>query len=276
MKKIWVSFLSIIAILSVWISFADILPNPSIPEEKCIMFDSVELENWRVVNFNLDWIYEEQANECVEYGIFYVLNYDNDIEDVTQENIEDRAEGIIMNRPSFTRIGVYPTRHEYIYKIVVNGSGSYEAKLIGENEITLREEDSNYIEKDDTINNEIKNTETIIVDFTSFIKNWVRTVFLETLLLFLIAKLCRKSWTIKNRKIIVTWILASTLTLPLLRFVLPMFFSNYWVYVIFWEIFVTVIEVFIIKYSLKIERKMAILASVACNLCSFLFWLIIF
>ena len=111
---------------------------------------------------------------------------------------------------------------------------------------------------------------------TQFIKDWVRTVLIETLLLFLIAKLCRKSWDIKNRKIFVVWILASTVTLPLLRFVLPIFFSNYRIYVIFWEVLVTAIEVFIIKYSLKIDRKMAIFASVACNLCSFLIWLFIF
>jgi hypothetical protein len=55
-----------------------------------------------------------------------------------------------------------------------------------------------------------------------------------------------------------------------------MFFSNYLLYVIIWEILVTVIETFIIKYSLKIERKMAIFTSIICNLCSFIVWLFIF
>ncbi len=105
---------------------------------------------------------------------------------------------------------------------------------------------------------------------------WIITILVETMILFLIVKICRRSWSIKNRKIIVTWILASTVTLPLLWFVLPIFFSNYWVYVIFGEILVTAIEVFIIKYSLKVERKMAMFASVICNLCSFLFWLLVF
>jgi hypothetical protein len=105
---------------------------------------------------------------------------------------------------------------------------------------------------------------------------WIITILVETMVLFLIVKICRRSWSIKNRKIIVTWILASTVTLPLLWFVLPIFFNNYWVYVIFGEILVTAIEVFIIKYSLKVERKMAIFASIVCNLCSFLFWLLVF
>lgn len=269
MKNFRVPFLSLIAILSVWISFADIL-NPSIPEEKCIMFDSVELENWRVVNLNKDWkmIYEEQANECVERGTFYVLNYNIDIKDISVENIKDRAEKIIMNRPGLNVLYSSPTRHEFIYKIVLNGSGLYEAQCIEQNIINLRKESEE--ENNNTIGSENK-----IEKFKDFVIARFFTVLIETIILFLIAKLCRKSWTIKNRKIIVTWILASTLTLPLLRFVLPMFFSNYWVYVISWEILVTIIETFIIKYSLKIERKMAILASIVCNLCSFLFWLII-
>jgi hypothetical protein len=72
--------------------------------------------------------------------------------------------------------------------------------------------------------------------------------------------------------LILTWILASTITLPLLRFVLPLFIKDGVEYMVIWELLVTIIEVFIIKYWLKISRWKAILASVVCNLCSFLIW----
>ena len=295
-KKVWFSLL--LGILFVWVSFADILPDPTIPEEKCIMFDSVDVGNWRVISFNkkLGKIREERAKECLSDEIisdngfvihnepsvwksnieFYMLDYDIDVDDISVDNIGDKAEKILINRwkqPHRTLIWRYPMRHEYVYQIILNWSGLYEAQLIWENRIDLREKNPIYIGEDSF--NGIKHIG-IKVSFTRFIKDWARTVLIETLLLFLIAKLCRKSWSIKNRKIIVTWILASTVTLPLLRFVLPMFFSNYLLYVIIWEILVTVIETFIIKYSLKIERKMAIFASIICNLCSFIVWLFIF
>ena len=316
-KKVWLSLL--LGILFVWVSFADILPDPTIPEEKCIMFDSVDVGNWRVISFNkkLGKIEEERAKECLSDEIisdnnfvlhvsfgwgsnsdeiisdngfvihnepsvwksnieFYVLDYDIDVDDISVDNIWDKAEKILINRwerPHWTLIWRYPMRSEYVYQIILNWSGLYEAQLIWENRIDLREKNPIYIGEDSF--NGIKYIG-IKGRLTQFIKDWLRTVLIETLLLFLIAKLCRKSWDIKNRKIFVVWILASTVTLPLLRFVLPIFFSNYRIYVIFWEVLVTAIEVFIIKYSLKIDRKMAIFASVACNLFSFIVWLFIF
>ena len=142
-------------------------------------------------------IYEEQANECVERGTFYVLNYNINIKDISKENIKDRAEEIIMNRPGRTMLHPSPTRHEYIYEIVVNGSGLYEAQRINDNIINLRKEIKE--ENDNTIGNENK-----IEKFKDFVIARFFTVLIETIILFLIAKLCRKSWTIKNRKIIVT------------------------------------------------------------------------
>lgn len=316
-KKVWLSLL--LGILFVWVSFADILPDPTIPEEKCIMFDSVDVGNWRVISFNkkLGKIGEERAKECLSDDIindnnfvlhmsfgwesnddeiisdngfvihnepsvwesnieFYVLDDDIDVDDISVDNIGDKAEKILINRwerPHLTWIWRYPMRHEYIYQIIRNWNGLYEAKLVWENKINLGEKNPIYIGEDPF--NGIKYVG-IKGRLTQFIKDWIRTVLVETLLLFLIAKFWRKSWSIKNRKLILTWILASTVTLPLLWFVLPMFFSDYWFYAIFGEILVTVIEVFIIKYSLKIERKMAIFASIICNLSSFLVWLFIF
>lgn len=271
-KKIWLFIISFIGILWFWVSFADLISphshraRPTILEEKCIMFESVEVGNWRIISFdkNLEKVKEEHAKECINYNSntkFYILDYNIDVNDILIDNIEDKAEKITVDELGwFYESWSHPIRHEYIYQIILNWSGLYEAKRIWENRINLEEE------------NKVNDT----TKFEDFIYAWIITVLVETLLLFLIAKFCWKSWSLKNRKIIITWILASTITLPLLRFVLPIFFSNLVLYVILWEILVTVIETFIIKYSLKIDRKMAIFASIVCNLFSFLVWLFIF
>ena len=105
---------------------------------------------------------------------------------------------------------------------------------------------------------------------------WILTILIETIVLFAIAKLFRKENRISNWRLLLTWILASTITLPLLRFVLPLFVVDETIYVVAWEFAVTLIEMFIIKYWLKISRAKAIFASIACNLCSYLAWLLIF
>jgi hypothetical protein len=105
---------------------------------------------------------------------------------------------------------------------------------------------------------------------------WILTILIETIVLFAIAKIFRKKDQISNKRLILIWILASSITLPLLRFVLPLFVTDETIYMVAWELAVTLIEIFIIKYWLKISRGKAILASVICNLCSFLLWLLVF
>jgi hypothetical protein len=99
---------------------------------------------------------------------------------------------------------------------------------------------------------------------------------IETIVLFSIAKSFRKEDQIPNKRLILIWILASTITLPLLRFVLPMFIVDWVEYAVIWELLVTLIEIFVIKYWLKVSRGKAILASIICNLCSYLIWLLVF
>jgi hypothetical protein len=102
------------------------------------------------------------------------------------------------------------------------------------------------------------------------------TIIIETIVLFVIAKLFRKENQISNWRLILIWILASTITLPLLRFVFPLFVNDEIVYMVVWELSVTLIEIFVIKYWLKVSRGKAILVSILCNLCSYLIWLLIF
>jgi hypothetical protein len=102
------------------------------------------------------------------------------------------------------------------------------------------------------------------------------TILIETIVLFFIAKLFRKKDQISNWMLILVWVLASTITLPLLRFVLPLFVVDGVEYTVIWELLVTIIEVFIIKYWLKISRGKAILVSVICNISSYLVWFYLF
>ncbi len=111
--------------------------------------------------------------------------------------------------------------------------------------------------------------------FIQFWKSLLLTITLETIVLFFLCKLFFKKDNLKTWKIILTWIIASSITLPILRFVLPYIFHNYTVYAIFGEIFVTFIEVFIIKYLLDINRQKATTASVVCNLFSVIIGLLL-
>ena len=111
--------------------------------------------------------------------------------------------------------------------------------------------------------------------FIQFWKSLLLTITLETIVLFFLCKLFFKKDNLKTWKIILTWILASSITLPILRFVLPQIFHNYTVYAIFGEMFVTFLEVFIIKYLLDINRQKATIASVVCNLFSVIIGLLL-
>lgn len=111
--------------------------------------------------------------------------------------------------------------------------------------------------------------------FISFLKSLLLTIILETIILFFLCKLFFKKDNLKTWKIILTWIVASSITLPILRFVLPHIFHNYTVYAIVGEVFVTFVEVFIIKYLLDINRQKATIASIACNLFSVIIGLLL-
>lgn len=110
---------------------------------------------------------------------------------------------------------------------------------------------------------------------TLFVVSRIITITIETCVLFFITKIFRKSQNLNNRRILLTGILASTITLPVLRFVLPNLFQNYDNFVIFGEIFVTIAEIFIIKFLLNISRRKAIIASIICNVVSFVLGLFI-
>ena len=283
MKKIWLFFLSIITILFVWLSFADVIEPNIHYVDRCVKFQDVEIDNYRVIVENdvvtYREVYEPQAGNCLDqhYKFWesrqYLLDKSVDIEEITKENIQEKAIQIWNLDVNWWYVDdSNPLSSEnFTYKIVKNW-----------NDYTLEESDSESVKtSEDDYSLEIVESEQGIelVSEDRFIKFWIAwilTILIETIVLFIIAKLFRKKDQIYNWRLILVWVLASTITLPLLRFVLPLFVTDEIIYMTVWELAVTVIEIFIIKYWLKISRERAIIASIVCNLCSFIFWLFVF
>lgn len=282
MKKIWLFFLSIVTILSVWVSFADVIDPNTHYVDRCVKLQNVEIDNYRAIveNDTVTYrdVYEPQAGQCLEqhykFGESrqYLLNKSVDIEEITKENIQDKAIQIWDLRVNGRYVDdSNPLSNEnYTYKIVKNW-----------NDYILEESDnesSNSFENKTDYTLEIVESEEGIelVSSNRIIKFWIAwilTILIETIVLFAIAKLFRKENQISNWRLILIWILASTITLPLLWFVIPMFIVDWVEYIVIWELAATLIEIFIIKYWLKVSRWKAIIASVVCNLCSYLFGL---
>ena len=281
-KKIRLFILSFITILWVWVSFADVIPDNSHYLKRCSKLEDAEIDKYKVVYAYTydewpDWCWHGPFNLCsaeesklrwrvVEYDTekclpawnmkIYLLGKRENIDILTQDNIDEKA------------IFMWNIDVQW-WKYVDNSN-------------PLTEENTTYkIEKkgDDY---KLKLTESntwILLDNVKLIKfwiAWIMTILIETIVLFFIAKLFRKKDQISNWMLILVWVLASTITLPLLRFVLPLFVVDGVEYTVIWELLVTIIEVFIIKYWLKISRGKAILVSIVCNVASYSAWFYLF
>ena len=283
-KKIWLFLLTLIAIISFWVSFADVIPDNSHYVNRCVKLQNVEIDNYRVIveNDTVTYrdVYEPQAGTCLDqhYKFWesrqYLLDKSVDIEEITKENIQEKAIQIWNLNVNWWYVNNSNplTNENFTYKIVKSW-----------NDYTLEESDSESV---DSFKNETNYTLEIVeseqgIELVSadilvkFWIAWILTILIETLVLFAIAKLFRKKEEISNLRLLLVWVIASTVTLPLLRFVLPLFIVDGVEYTVVWELLVTLIEVFIIKYWLKILWWKAILASVVCNLCSYALGLLI-
>ena len=313
-KKIWLFFFSFIAVLWVWASFADIIPDNAHYLNKCVMLENVEIDNYRVIaraSANLLYnheFYELKTGECIApnpswgpqnyYVNLYFLDKSFNIKDVTLDNIKNK--GILIweldVRWWYVNNSNPKTYEKKRYKISKNW-GKYRLQLI------KTEDSQEGINNYPNISSDWFDINMPIIPrnkYVHFFLARIVTVLIETILLFFIARIFRKKSKISYWWIIKTWVIASTVTLPLLWFVLPLFINDYgtsvieawyiitWnnyndvrinnhiVFTIVWEALVTLIEIFIIKYWLKISRWKAILASIICNLCSYLIWLLVF
>ncbi len=103
------------------------------------------------------------------------------------------------------------------------------------------------------------------------------TIFIETIVLFVLLKKVFKinSEKISNKLILFSGCIASSMTLPYLWFILPMFIRSYNMFVLVGEILIFLIETVIYFFILKLGIKKSLILSFVCNLLSFLIGLMI-
>ena len=108
-----------------------------------------------------------------------------------------------------------------------------------------------------------------------FLKALLLTIFIETVVLFLLFKVFYKTLKINNWLLLLTGILTSFSTLPYLWFILPLFIKTKTLYVLTSETSAVLIESVIIWALLRINYTKALVVSIACNMSSFLIGLLI-
>ena len=100
-----------------------------------------------------------------------------------------------------------------------------------------------------------------------FLYSLAITLLIEVPIVFLLAKYTYKITSKWN--VIFAGIITSTLTLPYLWFILPLYISDRTIYIIVGEILVVLIEAFIYYRVLKLKFIQALLVSFIANLVSF-------
>lgn len=108
-----------------------------------------------------------------------------------------------------------------------------------------------------------------------FLLAFLVTIFIETLILFLLFKTRYKKLNITNKLLLITGFITSFSTLPYVWFVFPAFITSRFPYIAFSECFAILIESVIIYKLLKIDYKKALLVSIICNVISFSIGLLI-
>ena len=289
MKKLWLFFLSIIAILSVWVSFADSIDPNEHYVDRCVKIENPHGISWYkliIRTVHHDWgmishsVSSVEENKCLPHSRRYLSFRSKNSRYLVDENIDMSALDNFLDKYGFNEIPSEEFESKLWTFFKLEGV-STDWWYVSDSNPTTTETLVYKIVKDwDNYKLEIlKSMWRVELNNDILIKFWIAwilTILIETIVLFIITKLFRKKDQISNKRLILIWILASTITLPLLRFVLPLFIMDGTWYTVIWELLVTLIEVFIIKYWLKISRGKAILASIVCNLCSYLLWLIVF
>ena len=277
-KKIRLLSMSFV-IFWLWFSFA----NPLIPEgsyflytpDKCNKLENVVIDNYKVVilpsdQFRkdfLDWLpnpnnsdgkrkfYAPKANVCIEkWGAVFLVDKSIKIKNITPNNVIDAWSIATSNCTS-------DCDEIRIYRIINDWKG-----------YKIWHSESQRKDSWETLD---ASSTQWWKDLSNFLIAWLMAIIIETIILFGIAKLFRKKEQISNWKLILFWILPTTITLPFLRFVLPLIIWEWIWYTIVWEILVIMIETIILKYWLKISRWKSMIVSVVCNVASYGAWLLI-
>ena len=108
-----------------------------------------------------------------------------------------------------------------------------------------------------------------------FLKALSLTIFIETIVLFLLGKIFLKKERVNNYTLLLTGILPTFATLPYVWFIFPLFIKSQIGYHIFSETFAVVAESFMIMGLLRIKYSKAIMVSVICNMFSYIIGLLV-
>jgi hypothetical protein len=108
-----------------------------------------------------------------------------------------------------------------------------------------------------------------------FLKALLLTIIIESAVLFLLFKTVYMPLNIKNWLLLLTGILATFSTLPYLWFILPMFIKTKLYYIIISEVSAVLIESVVVLGLLRISYKNSLIASITCNMTSFLLGLLV-
>jgi len=111
----------------------------------------------------------------------------------------------------------------------------------------------------------------------NFLFSLIFTIIVETVVLFLIIRLYLKidKHRLPNNLLIFCGTFCSFATLPYLWFVLPVFLGSHTNYIIFGELFVTLLESIILYFILRLDRKTSLIISALCNFISFILGLLL-
>ena len=102
----------------------------------------------------------------------------------------------------------------------------------------------------------------------------ISTIVIETTALFFLITFFFKKLKIQNKQILFTGVIASSITLPFLWFLLPNLLpSDY--YILIGELIVVIAEAIIFKKLLKLDIKNSVLLSIICNVLSYTIGLLI-
>ena len=103
----------------------------------------------------------------------------------------------------------------------------------------------------------------------SFLKSLILTVFIETLVLWILTRTFEKKKAFPVSVILIAGFFASFATLPYLWFIVPVFIKQPVPYSIICELFAVVVESIILFGFLKIAYHKCLLFSAICNIVSF-------
>lgn len=108
--------------------------------------------------------------------------------------------------------------------------------------------------------------------FKDFLIAWVLTNLSESMAILALARFLfgYPQKKLSNTKLILTCVAASTLTLPMLWFIVPLVIHNYGWYIILGESLVIAIEAMIYYLVLRKDFITSLLISLVCNLFSIL------